>query len=77
MELMRITFDREANIAYFQFSANKSRLRRTIELEGHGLRGDLLLDVDEQGRIVGLEVTGASQVLPNEILSEARRLPPG
>ncbi len=66
-----MTYDPEADAAYIYFDADRSMLAATIELEGHSFKGDLLVDVDEDGVIVGLEVLGARALLPRELLAAA------
>ena len=34
----------------------------TREIEGHGLYGSVLVDTDQHGRVIGLEILGARAV---------------
>jgi uncharacterized protein YuzE len=52
---MKMTYDREADALYLRL--NEKTIAKTLPLLGY----TLMLDVDEAGKPVGLEILGASQ----------------
>jgi uncharacterized protein YuzE len=60
----KVEYDPEANAAYLRFS-----FKRIVESEEVSV--GIVLDYDDQGRIVGMEVLDARKKLPPEILTEA------
>ncbi|MDD1744912.1 MAG: DUF2283 domain-containing protein [Candidatus Methanoperedens sp.] len=51
---MNITYDKDADCLYIQFQQGKVNKTRKIE-EG------ILVDLDEEGRIYGIEIVGVSE----------------
>jgi uncharacterized protein YuzE len=51
---MNITYDKDADCLYIQFQQGKVHKTRKIE-EG------ILIDLDEEGRIYGIEIVGVSE----------------
>lgn len=51
---MNISYDKDADCLYIQFQQGKVHKTRKIE-EG------ILMDIDEEGRIYGIEIVGASE----------------
>ncbi|GFO98071.1 hypothetical protein ig2599ANME_2286 [groundwater metagenome] len=51
---MNITYDKDADCLYIQFQQGKVHKTRKIE-EG------ILVDLDEEGRIYGIEIVGVSE----------------
>lgn len=72
---MRVTFDPEANAAYIYLkdqipSGGVARSEFCdIELSG----GPVFLQFDSDGRLIGIEILGAKELLPPETLDEAER----
>ncbi|MEM5814254.1 MAG: DUF2283 domain-containing protein [Candidatus Aenigmatarchaeota archaeon] len=72
---MKITYSETDDAAYiYLVEAKPGVAARTEPCEIAGLRGEINLDFDKNGRLVGIEVLGASKVLPKEILDRAERL---
>ena len=72
---MRVTFDRGANAAYI-YLKNVERgeaARQHVIDEKHG-PGMIVLDFDEKGRLIGIEVLDATKALPQEVLDSAQRI---
>jgi uncharacterized protein YuzE len=74
---MRVTYDRRADAAYIYL--------REIELGGSKQQcpvdcqwgtGMIVLDIDGEGRLIGIEVIGAQNGLPHELLELAQSEPP-
>ncbi len=54
---MNISYDKDADCLYIQFQQGKVKKTRKIE-EG------ILVDLDEEGRIYGIEIVGVSERMP-------------
>lgn len=54
---MNISYDKDADCLYIQFQEGKVHKTRKIE-EG------ILVDIDEKGRIYGIEIVGVSERMP-------------
>lgn len=67
---MRVTYDREADAAYIEFvEITDGGVARTVELD-KALPG-VLVDLDAEGRLLGIEVLDARANLPKEVLDAA------
>jgi uncharacterized protein YuzE len=77
MANLRVTYDRESDIAYFVINGEVSRKvdeSRICEEVGDPVQ--TILDMDEQGHLMGIEVRNASFRLPERLLDEAEPAPP-
>lgn len=74
---MSFTFDCEANAVYLDLApdSDEARLKQVV-LEGHPFEAELIVDVDSTGKIIGIEIIGATAVLHQEILSIATHIGP-
>jgi len=70
---VRIEHDRENNVAYIYLvdEIGEGEAVTQIEVEDDDLRGEIVLDLDREGRLLGIEVLGASRVLRPEVLALA------
>jgi len=59
-----VTYDAEVDAAYIRFSSGKVR-------ESEEVAQGIVLDYDEDGRIVGMEVLDAKRHLPSDVLTQA------
>jgi uncharacterized protein YuzE len=59
-----VTYDVEADAAYIRFSRHKVR-------ESDEVAQGIVLDYDDDGRIVGMEVQDAKRHLPSDVLRQA------
>ena len=72
---LRVTFDRSANAAYIYLEpTEKTPPARQILVEERGVGGMVILDVTAKGRLIGIEVIGATGALPYELLEKAERI---
>lgn len=74
---MKITYDKEADAAYIYFvdKIEKGGVEQTYLLdEFFDLKGMVNLDLDAQGRLLGLEVLEAKSQLPPEVIAKAEKL---
>jgi uncharacterized protein YuzE len=60
----RIEYDREVDAAYVRLSQNKVDVSEQVS-------DDLIVDFDDEGRIVGLEILDASRHLAPDTLNAA------
>lgn len=71
---MRITYDHTVDAAYIAFVdeiADGAVTQQLHSLATPGELGEVTLDFDENGRLLGVEVLGATNVLPTEVLAVA------
>ena len=62
-----VSYDREVDCGYVYFrEIGHGEVRRTIpvHISPEGLAGELNIDVDADGRVVGIEVMKASSIMP-------------
>jgi len=75
---VRITYDPQADAAYIQVVSRILPGEATLSISSittPGGKGEINLDFDANGQLLGIEVLFASDVLPRKVLSEAD--PPG
>ncbi|MDT5042909.1 MAG: hypothetical protein QOE51_3894 [Actinoplanes sp.] len=72
---MRMTFDPDANAAYL-YIEDKATDCAAIEnvVVGRDGKGDIVLDFDADGYLLGVEVIGAAELLHRSVLSTAEKL---
>jgi uncharacterized protein YuzE len=68
---MRLTYDRSVDAAYLYFTKKPGSVKRTYVCDPTEIGGMINLDFDKDGRLLGVEVLGASQRLPAELLEQA------
>lgn len=68
---MRVEHDRENDVAYVYLVEEiaPGEAKTQILVEDPELRGEVILDLDEHGRLLGIEVIGASAILSPETLT--------
>ena len=72
---VRVTFDRAANAAYIYLCDVEARDEaRQHSVDEPHTRGQVVLDFDVDGRLIGIEVLDATQALPTDLLRSAERL---
>jgi uncharacterized protein YuzE len=74
---MRVTYDPAADAAYVELAGpvGDGEAATTIHsIMTPGDRGEVALDFDADGRLLGIEVLGASAVLPESVLADAVRI---
>lgn len=71
--VMRVTYDVEANAAYVELGvvADGTAVENVV-IERPG-RGDIVLDFDADGRLLGIEVIGATELLRTAVLDTVDR----
>lgn len=72
---MRVTYDATVDAAYIRLKDDApggSVVQHVVEAPES--QGEIILDFDRDGRLLGIEVLGATRGLPPELLSRAERL---
>ncbi len=66
---MKFEYDKEVDAAYIylEYPIKDGEAKKTIELNEN-----IILDFDEKGRLLGVEILDASKVLKKETLIEAQ-----
>lgn len=77
---MRVTYDPYADAAYIYLrEIEPGGTKATVdaeEAEGIAAGGSIMLDFDDDGRLIGIEVLRAKRGLPKELIAEAEELGP-
>lgn len=70
---MRLEYDRQIDAAYIYLRAEGvlSEVAKTVPLDPREVDGEINLDFDRDGHLVGIEVQAASQFLDASLLSGA------
>ena len=65
---MKLEYDKEVNAAYIyiEYPIKEGEVKKTIELNEN-----IILDFDNTGKLLGVEVLDASKVLNKKVLLEA------
>lgn len=66
--MMKLEYDKEADAAYIylKYPLKDGECKKT-----KGLDENVILDFDDQGKIIGVEILNASKVLNRKVISEA------
>lgn len=67
---MRIEYDEDVDAAYIYFGRAEPQVARTISVDPISIQGMVNLDIDSDGRILGIEIMDASQLVPADELVE-------
>lgn len=72
LEPLRVTYDSEANAAYIYFvpEIESGGVARTVPVDGGDHPWMVNLDVDSDGRLLGIEVLDARRLLPPSLLGQ-------
>ncbi|MEU4239651.1 DUF2283 domain-containing protein [Actinoplanes sp. NPDC026619] len=73
---IRVTYDAKANAAYLYLTDPQAArtVARMYPCDPIDVDGMINLDFDADGRLIGLEVLGASTKLPQYVLDQAERI---
>jgi uncharacterized protein YuzE len=73
---MHGTYDRTADAAYIYLveEIRAGEAQRQVPVDGEGAPAMIVLDLDDQGRILGIEIVGARSALRPETIEMLRRL---
>ena len=77
MPNLRITYDQDSDVAYLMLDSEAlQKVGESRICEEVGDPVQTILDMDEVGRVTGIEIRNASSRLPERLLREAERSPP-
>ena len=67
---MRVTYDAEVDAAYIYLldTPSPGSAVTTLSLDPAEINGEVNVDLDSDGRIIGIEVLDASRLLPEELI---------
>ncbi len=68
---LRVTYDSDADAAYIYFGEEPRlgyRVAETVPVDPQAIGGMVNLDLDDDGRLLGIEVLGAAAKLPRDLL---------
>lgn len=70
---MRVTYDATVDAAYIYLAADipAGGVARTVPVDPSEIDGMINLDLDAEGRLVGIEILDASRVLNPQLLASA------
>ena len=73
---MRATFDQRSDAVYIYLLEERTAgiVSRQYHVAPIDLWGMINLDYDVSGRLIGIEILGASKRLPQELLDQATRI---
>ncbi|GMU26394.1 MAG: DUF2283 domain-containing protein [Candidatus Methylomirabilis oxygeniifera] len=61
---LHMTYDKEADAAYVYLSQIRAgEVAKTVDM-----LSDVFFDLDANGRILGIEILGASQIIPSNVI---------
>ncbi len=68
---MNVTYDADIDSAYIELvPVHAGDAARTYACDPEEVRGQIQLDFDESGRLIGIEVLDASHLLPKALLKD-------
>lgn len=69
---MRVTFDRSVNAAYIFLDQDIAQggVARTVPVDPIAIGGMVNIDVDEHGRLLGIEILDATNMLPPGLITK-------
>jgi uncharacterized protein YuzE len=72
---MRVTYDKQANAAYIYIASEilPGSIKCTYTCNTTEVGGEINLDFDCQGKLVGIEILNADKKLPMEVLESAEK----
>lgn len=72
---MRVTYDKQANAAYIYIASEilPGSIQETYTCNPVEVGGEINLDFDNQGKLVGIEILNADKKLPMEVLEIAEK----
>ena len=71
---MRIIFDGDTDAAYVALTQQHAgAVKHSIVVEDSMIAGELVLDFDPAGHLIGIDILNATRLLPPEVLTRAER----
>jgi len=66
---LAVALDDEANMAYLRLAAEGPHSVKQVPVAIDEAGGELVIDIDADGRLVGIEIFDARSLLPDKILT--------
>jgi uncharacterized protein YuzE len=75
-DIIKVTYDGEADAAYIYLAdpGGPAKVAHTYPCDPREVGGMINLDLDEDGRLIGIEVLAAHSKLPRHVLEAAERI---
>jgi uncharacterized protein YuzE len=71
---MRLTYEAESGMAYLYLEeSSPGAAHRSIELDDDELPTSLVVDIDRDGHLIGIEIFGADRCLSPQLREQAER----
>jgi len=69
---VKVTFDKSVNAVYIYTVATipPGRVGKTVSVDLENTSGQLNIDMDDTGKILGIEILGASNLLPDDFFRQ-------
>lgn len=76
MSTIKITYEKFTDMAYIYLKdpIEPGESATTYEVDAKELKHSIILDIDKDGRLLGIEVFEASSMLPQALLNQAEKL---
>jgi uncharacterized protein YuzE len=75
---MRLTYDKQIDAAYlYLVDISPDQVSKTVPVDPQELDGEINLDFDRDGRLVGIEIQNASRFLSRVLLEDISPFPEG
>ncbi|AGN19080.1 DUF2283 domain-containing protein [Corynebacterium glutamicum] len=72
---MNFEYDPEADAAYLTLTQSGVLPEQQISaITTEGMEGEIEIDVDENGKVIGIEFVNASLILPSDFLKKSNRI---
>jgi uncharacterized protein YuzE len=71
---LRVSFDSSSNAAYIYLAdrIDAGGVAKAVQVESVDIRGMVNLDVDSEGRVLGVEILNATALLPANLMDAFR-----
>lgn len=66
---LAVSLDDDSNMAYVRLGQEGARSVKQISIATDEAGGEIVIDVDADGRLIGIEIFDARSLLPDKILS--------
>lgn len=72
---MNFDYDPEADAAYMTITQSGALPERQISgITTEGVEGEIEIDIDKNGKVIGIEFVKASLILPSDFLEKANHI---
>lgn len=72
---MNFDYDPEADAAYLTITQSGDLPEQQISgITTEGMEGEIEIDIDKNGKVIGIEFVNASLILPSDFLEKSNRI---